>query len=523
MTTVLVDPYFRLEIYTHFFKVSECNPRMVGLLLRFFSKYTHNSFTHNNYKLSQKPVDAPAPKTFAIKAKTDKEFRFHIGQLDDFNKFLADNYIDTAFYEIRDYDVYVPKKVKIALKSKYVLRDYQEEAKAFVLSHEATDFHTRLVTIATGLGKGVISLASVAALQNKFLVVVLAKYAEKWAIEVAEKTDIEPKEIMIIQGSGQLKGIIHAAQENPNAVKKCTIISLTTLQNFFKAYEENPKGDEIKEYGIVPEELCSVLGVGSVIIDEVHEHLHGVYRFMCYTHVPKIITLSGTVISDDAFIERIHKMMFPKEIRFDNIKMNKYIKVYPISYVFRDFRTSKIRTTEFGSTSYSQVAYEQSIIKQKHILDNYLLLIFKLVELGFLNSYRKGDKLAIYAGRATMCTEITEYLKRKLPHLDVRRYVEQDPYENVIDADIRVTTIISAGTAIDIPGLVTVIMTNCVNSPVANLQTLGRLREIKDRDVKFFYMYCADIKKHYDYHKNRMELYADRVASIKEFRSPIAL
>lgn len=523
MTTVLTDPYFRLEIYSHFFKVSQCTPRMQGLMLRFFSKYTHNSFTHNSYKLSQQGAAAPEPKIFAIKTKNDKEYRFHIGQLQEFYKYLEDTFIDPSFYETRDYELYKAKPIKLNLKPNYVLRAYQEEAKTFVLNEEVTDFHTRLVTIATGLGKGVISLACVAALQNKFLVVVLAKFAEKWAIEVAEKTDIPSKEIMIIQGSGQLKGIIQAAQENPDAVKKCTIISLTTLQNFYKTYEENPDGDDIKHYGIKPEELCSTLGVGSVIIDEVHEHLHGVYKFMCYTHVPKIITLSGTVISDDAFIERIHKIMFPKEIRFDNIKMNKYIKVYPISYVFKDFLSSKIRTTEFGSRSYSQVAFEQSLIKQKHIFNNYLLMIYKLIELGYLSNYQKGDKLAIYAGRSSMCTEITEYLKRRLPHMDVRRYVEEDPYENVIEADIRVTTIISAGTAIDIPGLVTVIMTNCVNSPVANLQTLGRLREIKDREVRFFYLYCEQIEKQVNYHLNRMELYADRVASIKVFKSPIAI
>jgi ERCC4-related helicase len=118
---------------------------------------------------------------------------------------------------------------------------------------------------------------------------------------------------------------------------------------------------------------------------------------------------------------------------------------------------------------------------------------------------------------------MTKYLKKKYPQLDVRRYCEDDPYEDVIEPDIRVTTILSAGTALDIPQLITVIMTNSVNSPVANLQTLGRLRELKDREVCFYYLFCEEIKKHVEYHHARKDLFYDRVENIKELRAPYSV
>lgn len=515
---VLIEPYFRIDTYSHFFKVTPILPKFIGTLFRFSLKYKHTVYAQK----SQGPNDAE-PKIYAIKTKDDKEFRFHIGQLRHFLAFIEAENITPEYYQIVDHALYKSSPISVSLKPSYSLYDYQQEAKDFILDNDANDFHTRLVTMPTGTGKGLTALASTAALQQKFLVVVLAKYTEKWAIETAEKLSISPKEIMIIQGSDQLKGIIQAARVNNKAVAKCTIISLTTLQNFFKAYEEDRFSDAFKTYECLPEELCKILGVGNVIIDETHEHLYGVFKFMCYTHVPKIIALSGTVISQDPFIENIHKIMFPKEIRFDKIKMKKYIKVYPISYEFKDFNGSKIRSTERNSRNYSQVAFEKSFMNHKSIMENFIKLLSKLISIGYLNEYKTGDKLAIYAGSIAMCTYITDALKIKYPHLDIRRFVEKDPYENVIEADIRVTTILSAGTAIDIPQLTCVIMTNNVNSQVANLQTLGRLREIKDRDVKFLYLYCTQIQKQVDYHRARMELFRDRVASIKEFRSPISL
>jgi superfamily II DNA or RNA helicase len=515
---VKIEPYLKIDVYSHFFKVTRFTPRILGLLLKFSHKYTHTSFVQR-----QQGPNTPEPKTYAIKTKDDKEFRFHIGQLAHFIEFLGFEHVQPDFYQVKYHTSYKPASITLALRDAYKLYDYQQEAKEFILSSDVSDFNTRLVTMPTGTGKGVTSLATVAELSQKFLVVVLAKYTEKWAVEVAQKLEVSPKEIMIIQGSDQLKGIIQAAQENKKIVAKCTIVSLTTLQNFFKAYEEDRFSDAFKSYGCEPEQLCEILGVGSIVIDETHEHLYGVYRLMCYSNVPKIIALSGTVISMDPFIEKIHKVLFPKEIRFDKIKMKKYIKVYPISYVFRDFSSAKIRSTEFGSRNYSQTAFEKSLMKNLPVFKNYLALICQLIDIGYLSDYKKGDKLAIYAGSIAMCTAITEHLKQKYSHLDVRRYVESDPYENVIEADIRVTTIISAGTAIDIPQLTTVIMTNSVNSPVANLQTLGRLRELPGRDPKFFYLYSTEIQKQLDYHRKRMELFEDRVAVIKEFKSPIAL
>lgn len=349
-------------------------------------------------------------------------------------------------------------------------------------------------------------------------IAVLPRYMEKWGGDLVENLGLKKKDIMMVSGSKQVKGLIHMVKHGSKP-PFATIFSLVTLQGFFDLYEQDPKLC-LEEYGAIPQDIWKLLGIGLVGVDEAHEHLYSVFRLTLHLHGPKLVALSGTMLSEDHFIEKIQKTIFPHTVRFDKIKMKKYIKLIPLAYEFQDMRRYKIKTSAFGRTTYSQVEYEKSIIKNQLALGNYIAMIKDIVDMGYIDKKMEGDKLAIYCGSIDMCTRVTNHLKRCYPHLDVRRYVEQDPYKNVIEADIRVTTIISAGTAVDIPNLRCLINTNNISSHKANFQVLGRLRELKDRDVKMYYMYCEQIPKHVQYHQQKMEIYEDRVASIHCLKLP---
>ena len=57
-----------------------------------------------------------------------------------------------------------------------------------------------------------------------------------------------------------------------------------------------------------------------------------------------------------------------------------------------------------------------------------------------------------------------------------------------------------------------------VESAQAVLQLVGRLREVKGRDVVFIQAYCTNVKKHVAYKESRRELIEDRVAGFAEHR-----
>ena len=516
----MADEYpklMKITIGTHYFKITNMQPRMIGVVQKFCVKYVQMEYQNSRGKR----VLAPG-KVYATRTKDNSEYRFHIGQYPEFIQHLYHNDVEIALCDIIKRDLIDSPDIDIDLNKGWVLRDDQNAVKDFILQSEETDLHTRMATLYTGFGKTVVALASAADINKRVLVTVLSKYQDKWASDVVKTLNIKPKEVMVISGSHNVRGLIALAQSG-QLEAKCIIISINTLNNYLKAYEDDPHTTTNDDFGCAPENFCELLGIGTMIVDEVHEHIHAVFKMLLYTHVYKVIALSGTLISLDPFIQKIHSLMFPKEVRYDKAVMNKYIKCYAIGYSVISVPVSKIRTTQFGSNLYSHNAFEKYILKHKPLLDNYLKIIDNIIELGYIQNYKDGNKLGVYASSIDMCSTITHHLKKKYPDLDVRRYVEQDPYENAIEADIRVTTILSAGTAFDIPMLTDVIMTNSIKSPVSNLQTLGRLRELKDRDVRFYYLYCEQIPKHVEYHKAKKELFEPKVISTKDYKSPISL
>lgn len=511
-----MGPLFRMQVYSHFFKITAINPRVNPVLLKFCSKYAV-------YTMGKSKRDKPEYKVFGTRTLDGSEYRFHIGQYEEFIKDITGAYITRDMYLVETMSLYTPCPIETFLKPSWELRDYQLEVVDFITSNELSDLNSRMVALPTGKGKTVCALAAIGKIKTRTLLFILPTYIERWVTDMPNILELTPKDIVTIQGSGQLRSIILSGLDDA-ITAKFIVLSITTLKNYIKEYERNPRTFIDDEgYGCVPDDLCRVLGAGSVIIDETHQHLHGVYKILAYTHIPKVIALSATLISQDPVIGRVQHVMFPKELRFDSVSIEQYIKVYAIYYQFTDFPGARIRVTEHGSNNYSHHAYEKSILKNKKSTQSYLELITYIVQHGFVVNHMEGDKIAIYASSLDMCGIIVEHLKAVYPKYDIRRYAEKDPYENLIDPDIRVTTLGSAGTAHDIAGLRSVLLTTSIKSPESNIQVLGRLRKLKDRDVKFYYIYCEQIPKQVNYHKEKIVLYRDKTASIKELKYPKGL
>jgi superfamily II DNA or RNA helicase len=84
--------------------------------------------------------------------------------------------------------------------------------------------------------------------------------------------------------------------------------------------------------------------------------------------------------------------------------------------------------------------------------------------------------------------------------------VEEDPYENLMQADVSVSTLLSAGTGVDIPMLTTVILTTSISSSQSNIQGFGRLRNIPNKKLRFVYFVCSDFPKQLEYHEKKKDM-----------------
>jgi superfamily II DNA or RNA helicase len=210
----------------------------------------------------------------------------------------------------------------------------------------------------------------------------------------------------------------------------------------------------------------------------------------------------------------MYEIAYPAALRYRGPAYDKYIAATAVIYRIRDI--DKIRYRDNVTKTYSHNLFEQSILRNKTIMKNYMELINATLKGSYLLNYKKGQKCIIFCSSIDMCTTVTSFLKNIYKNHDVRRYVEQDLFENLIDADIIVSTLMSAGTAVDIDNLTTVILTVAISSSQSNIQGMGRLRKLKDDTTPMFlYFVCEDIPKHLEYHEKKRSILESRALTYK--------
>lgn len=509
------EPIFVMRIFSHHFQITRQTPRVQALLKLFSNRYFSRAFIKERGKWITKP-----DKFFGLRLPFTNEYRFHINLLEEFKDYLRVNYITEDLYSVEYMPIPAPHLTSLPVKKGWVPKDYQEPIIDFILEEARFKnrvIHDKLVGIQTGKGKTATAMFAMARLGYRSIIIIKPKYIEKWFSDVSGFFDIKKTDIMVVQGGDHFRGLIELAKQN-RLDAKIIILSNRTYHNYLKSFEQDPHSNEYLSYECHPDDLFETLKVSFKLIDEVHEEFHGNFKTKMYTHLPASLSLSATLINNNPFLEKMYAVAYPKEARYDSLALDCYANVRAISYNFKE--PERIRLTEFGSPNYSHVAFEKSIMYRPYVKKPYFGMIKYFIDLGYIEKYIPGDKCLIFAATINMCTELVQYLRAMYPNKDVRRYVEDDPYENIMEADITVSTILSSGTALDIPNLRVVLNTISIDSAQANVQTLGRLRKLPDRDVWFYYFYCEQFDKHKQYHDRRKALLRDRVATIKDMVYP---
>lgn len=337
---------------------------------------------------------------------------------------------------------------------------------------------------------------------KRFIIFLKPQFIEKWQSDLKKLMNFSDDDLYTAQGSASLMRLIADARAG-EIPYKAIIISNKTFQNWLTAYEA--EGDALLEkgYDCHPHELMQILKVGVRLIDEVHMDFHLNFKIDLYTHVERSISLSATLISDDPFISSMQSVAYPKYLRYAGLAYDKYVNSF--AYLYKLKPGVQLKTTEHGSGGkYSHHAFEKSLYKSSTLMASFLGMVETLTKRHFLNreGIKKGDRCLIYVSSIQFATDMVEYLLKKFKGLDIRRYVEDDPYENLMEAEICVSTVGSAGTGHDIDRLMTVILTTAISSSSSNIQGFGRLRNIPGQ-TEFIYLTCVDIEKHVMYHDKK--------------------
>lgn len=448
-----------------------------------------------------------ADKVYASSNTERTWFRFHINHFDEFMKIIHDLNITPEMYTLEETPIYTPAVVEWKLKTDKSAYDYQQAIIDDYLIPEKP--RSKLITFQTGKGKGLTLQLTTMQLKSRLLLQVKGMYCVKWEEEMKAVFDLKDDDVCVIRGAQSLQKLIEKAKEG--CVRpKVIIMSLTTYQIWLNAYEDSELA--ASAFACAPDELCELLGIGIKAVDEVHMHFHQVFKGELYTHVPKSIAMSATLFNKDTFLRKMYEVMFPLLNRYKEMELDQYVDVTAVFFQYKDY--TKIRTSPYGSTFFNSGSVEQSIMRHIPTLKNWLNLIGYTVDLGFMQITRPKKKLLIFAYLEDTINLIVGYLQDRYPQFVVNRFMGGDPLSNVMDSDICVSTVGSAGTALDLQDLTNVIMARDMSSAQANVQLLGRLRRLPDKyPVAMHYLVASNLEKSMSYNEEKRKLFADRVRS----------
>jgi hypothetical protein len=504
-------PVVRADLYSHNVKFTGFDDHIKSLFVRFC------------YSLAFYGLERIGPGRFAkvikgvyVATTHDRsEFHFHINQYQEVLSHLDRFGITASQIQLVQHLPSMGEPVTFENESLPEPRDYQIPQIEYMVAPGSI----KVATLQTGRGKSLLLMKAIVTLAVRTALVIKGMYVDKWIEDVEKGLGLKKGELLVVRGSKDLKNLI-ALGAAGEITAKFIIITNKTIYNYLKEYERFYSEFD-KLYDCKPEDLYMTLGVGIRAIDEVHQEFHGNFRQDLYTNVAKTISMSATLEHDDSFMTKMYEVNFPHAIRPPRVEYDKYILVLGIQYRFDSIRHVRYMG---ANNMYSHMKLEQTIMRRKDILGRYLGMIAELVGLYFCDdNWEPGQKMIVYGATVEFVTLMGEHLANRYPSFKVGRYTAEDEYTVLFNNDIICSTLKSAGTAVDVPGLREVLMTDAVNSRQANVQALGRLRRMKDwpdRTPRFIYIYADNIERHRAYSDEKKEKLAGRVLAHKMLMSP---
>lgn len=464
-----------------------------------------NLYKHKLEKQGNKFVRVP-DKPYATANGVGTIWRFHKNSLPDLREFLTSRGIKFTEKPIRK-----PRAAKIRLIKNTDKTPYENQP--IVIDYLTGEKPvSKLVELQTGKGKTFSTLYSLLNWELRTAIIVPKMYLGIWVEDIPKNFKINKsnRELLVVNTSKDLRNLI-AYSGTKEYEKNTKFVCFTTgvMNAYCKAFKDTYQSDE---YDCPPWELFHRLGIGIKIVDEVHKNFHQNFMLDIWLDVQQCINLSATMESSDQEQNRYYELAFPKEERCPPIPYDKFIEVVDFRY-FLGINT-KINSKQRGMGTYSHVQFEESVMKNKGFLENYLNVITACADMEFFRIKDPGEKLLILCSTKKFAKILKDHMAKKYPNEKVGTYLQEDSYDVLAEYTISISTVMSAGTGVDIPKLRTNIMTQALGSKQSNEQCLGRTRKFLDKPPehrpRFVFLTCADIPKHREYAGRKHEYFEDK-------------
>ena len=491
------EKLLRIERYSHHLRLSGYQRSVRDHLLNFMVTLGEYGYKREGRQWVKRIV-----RVFAGATQTRSEINLHINDEPRLLHFLNDRGLKNHQIAFYDHPLYTPVGVEWVSIDQRTLYDYQVP----IVDYICQPGKTKVVTLDPGRGKTFIATQAIARLGVRVFFCIKSMYIDKWINDFNNAFSLQQGELLVIRGKKALQNamaLAEAGELNASVI----LCSNTTFQQYLKDYERYFLDLEQVGFAFNPHVFFEKMGVGLRVVDELHETFHFNFRLDCYTHVPKTLGLTATLFSDQRFIEKVQNIAFPPHERYSEPKPDVYIVVQGLKYRI-DNVNRRVHCINKQLKTYSHILFENSMLKQPALRARYFSMIGDIMKKRFVQRHEPGQKAIVYFSTVEMCTQATHYLSACFPHLSVSRYVSEDDYEDLFNHDLIVSTLKSLGTAMDVPGLRTILMTDALSSKQANVQCMGRLRRLKEWpeiNPEFLFLICEDIERHLYYANKKQQ------------------
>ena len=455
-----------------------------------------------------------AVRIYAASNQLRSEFRFHINTYESFMQHYRVHDTELQRLQVIEVPLYEPAPAEFNFAEGASLLEPQIPLVDFMLSPGTS----KLVELRTGGGKTFCALWVIKELKKRAAIVLKGGYIDRWLPDLINKKDkasllgLDPDQVRVIRGLGAMADLCFDAMMGK--LDESLIVFSTDTLRLYEEHYELMNGDMSLYANIPPHYLWECLGVGVKVTDEIHQLFHANFKQDLYSHIPLTISLSATMIPSDPLKAFLYDVMFPKTSRTDPGVYKKFVEVFAMMYSLEWQSKTDLKWNRRGSKDYNQNEFEKSILKNKKVRERYINMITDHVQRAYVDRRIAKEKCLIFCGSVEMCSVIRDHFRKMWPDIVSHRYCNADPFTNIAEAEIIISTVGSLGTAHDIADLWQVHKTVGLGKEDTNLQVIGRLREMKNfpgRAPEMYYFVCQDIEKHLRYHRVKQELFKDRV------------
>ena len=389
------------------------------------------------------------------------------------------------------------KDIEIEMKDNFVYKDDRQEKAVDFLNNNTANI--KCLELRTGSGKTVTTIKHLTHIKKRTFIAT-TELIDQWHGELLKWTTLKKEDIYIIKGRDSIKYLVENIDKT--IFPKIIIYSIRTFTNYLSnqnyLYNDLPYLDD----------LIFKLNIGIRVIDESHMSFHASYLHSLIFNVKSNIGLSATFMMNQYKVKLIFDNFYhPKDRFVGDIDSEKYTKIYFYKYDLR-FNIHPAQYTLLKM--YNHVKYENYLLKKDFLIKKYIdYNLSKIIDKYYVSKNKTGKyKCLIFASTVAMCNEMKKRLSNLYPQLKVDIFVSGSDEKVYKKNDIIISTPGSSSTGKDIENLMTVIQTISINSKSRNIQTLGRLRKLENKDTRFILLYNENIHVHVNNKKALKILYS---------------